>query len=65
MLGRLVRFGNLAGMTDTTYLSWLVDSIRPQTRRFAGSVIVKRNGDRSWAWVEFSRPSPLGLLMTR
>ena len=54
--------GNIAGMTDATDLKWLVDSVRPQTRRFAGSVIVKRNGNRSWVRVEFSRPSPLGLL---
>lgn len=54
--------GKIAGLTDAKYLSWLDGAVRTQVRTFAGSVVVAHQGGRPLERVEFSRPSPLGLL---
>jgi hypothetical protein len=54
--------GQAAGMTDASYLSWLTSFVRAQLLPFAGSVATVRQGDQLVLHVEFSRPSPLGLL---
>jgi Tetratricopeptide repeat len=57
--------GRAAGMTDATYLHWLVAFISTQLVPFAGSTVIVRQGDQPVIRVEFSRPSPLGLLSHR
>jgi hypothetical protein len=54
--------GRAAGMTDVSYLSWLTSFVRAQLLPFAGRVITVRQGGQLVVRVEFSRPSPLGLL---
>jgi hypothetical protein len=54
--------GQAAGLTDTGYLSWLTSFVRAQLQPFAGSAATVRQGDQLVLRVEFSRPSPLGLL---
>jgi hypothetical protein len=54
--------GRAAGMSDASYLSWLTALVRAQILPFAGSVITLREGGQPVVRVEFSRPSPLGLL---
>jgi hypothetical protein len=54
--------GQAAGMTDASYLSWLTSFVRAQLLPFDGSVATVRQGDQLVVHVEFSRPSPLGLL---
>ncbi len=56
--------GRAASMTDAAYQSWLISFVRPQLAHFAGSVVVVRLGGRTVVHVQFSRPSPLGLLST-
>jgi hypothetical protein len=53
--------GRAAGMTDVSYLSWLVTFVRAQLHTFSGSTTILRQGDQSIVRVNFSRPSPLGL----
>ncbi len=54
--------GQAAGMTDTSYLSWLTSFVRAQLAPFSGSMAVLRQGNHSILRVEFAKPSPLGLL---
>jgi hypothetical protein len=54
--------GRVAGMTDAGYLSWLTSFVRAQLLPFVGSAATVRQGDQFVVRVEFSRPSPLGLL---
>ena len=54
--------GSAAGMTDAGYLSWLTSFVRAQPVPFAGSIVGLRQGDQPTIQVEFSSPSPLGLL---
>ena len=53
--------GRAASMTDASYLNWLVDSVHAQARL---SPEARQFCDRAASpfAVEFSRPSPLGLL---
>jgi hypothetical protein len=54
--------GQAAGLTDASYLSWLTSFVRAQLLPFAGTATTVRQGDQVVVRVEFSRPSPLGLL---
>lgn len=54
--------GRAAGMTDASYLSWLMAFVRAQAHPFSGSTAILRQNDQPTLRVEFSRPSPLGLL---
>lgn len=54
--------GHAAGMTDASYLSWLVALVRAEHHPFSGNTAILRQGDQAILRVEFSRPSPLGLL---
>jgi hypothetical protein len=54
--------GTPAGMTDASYLCWLTGYVRAQLVPFAGRVVMLRQGDKPIVQVEYSRPSPLGLL---
>jgi len=54
--------GQVAGLTDVGYQRWLLSFIRAQFTHFAGSVVVVRPGGRAVVRIQFSRPSPLGLL---
>ena len=54
--------GQVAGLTDVGYQRWLVSFVRAQFTHFAGSVVVVRPGGRAVVRIQFSRPSPLGLL---
>jgi tetratricopeptide (TPR) repeat protein len=54
--------GRVAGMTDAAYQRWLTSFIRAQLTRFTGSVVVVGQGGRAIVRVQFSQPSPLGLL---
>jgi hypothetical protein len=54
--------GRMADMTDAGYLDWLVAFDRAQLAPFAGTTIILRRGDQSIVRVEFSGPSPMGLL---
>jgi cellulose synthase/poly-beta-1,6-N-acetylglucosamine synthase-like glycosyltransferase len=54
--------GALAGMTDDLYLSWIIAFERAQRPPFAGDAVVLRSGERLIVRVEFSKPSPMGLL---
>ena len=49
-------------MTDTSYLRWLAGFVRAQLVPFAAHVVTPTQGDKPIVQVEFSRPSPLGLL---
>jgi len=54
--------GQPAGMTDARYGSWLAAFVRGQLFPFSGSTAILRQGGQLILRVEFSRPSPLGLL---
>jgi hypothetical protein len=54
--------GRAAGMTDASYLRWLVAFVRAQLIPYAGNTVILRHGDQPIVRVEFSGPSPLGLL---
>ncbi len=54
--------GSAAGMTDAGYQRWLTSFVRAQLTHFTGSVAVLRQGGQTVVRVQFSRPSPLGLL---
>ncbi len=54
--------GKAAGMTDASYLRWLVAFARAQFVQYAGSAVILRQGDQPIVRVEFFQPSPLGLL---
>lgn len=49
-------------MTDTAYQRWLTSFVQAQLARFTGSVAVVRQDGQTAMRVQFSRPSPLGLL---
>jgi hypothetical protein len=51
-----------AGMTDASYLSWLTGFVRAQPVPFAGRAVMLEQGNEPVVQLEFSRPSPLGLL---
>ena len=54
--------GRAAGMADASYVSWLTAYVRAQLLPFAGSIITLTQDDQLTIRIEFSRPSPLGLL---
>jgi hypothetical protein len=54
--------GRAAGMTDASYVRWLVGFVRAQLAPFAGSTTILRRGGQSTVRVAFSAPSPVGLL---
>jgi hypothetical protein len=54
--------GQAAGMTDAAYQRWLTSFVRTQLVNFGGSVAVVRQDGQQAVRIEFSRPSPLGLL---
>jgi hypothetical protein len=54
--------GRVAGMSDGSYLRWLLAFLRVQRSPFAGSTAVLRLGGQPILRVQFSAPSPLGLL---
>jgi hypothetical protein len=54
--------GHAAGMTDAGYLSWLTAFVRAQLLPFAGTLTTSRLDGQLILRIEFSRPSPLGLL---
>jgi hypothetical protein len=49
-------------MTDAAYQRWLTSFVRTQLVNFGGSVAVVRQDGQQAVRIEFSRPSPLGLL---
>jgi hypothetical protein len=54
--------GRTAGMADASYVSWLTAYVRAQLLPFAGSITTLTQDDQLVVRIEFSRPSPLGLL---
>ena len=54
--------GQAAGMIDASYLSWLTSFVRAQLVPFAGSMAVLQQAGQPVVRVEFTQPSPLGLL---
>ena len=54
--------GQPAGMTDASHLGWITAFERAQLPPFAGSAVILRRGERLIVRVEFSKPSPMGLL---
>jgi hypothetical protein len=54
--------GRAAGLTNARYLSWLVAFERSQVPPFTRSITVVWQGGQPVVRVEFSWPSPLGLL---
>ena len=54
--------GRAAGMADASYVSWLTSYVRAQLLPFAGSIITLTRDGQLVVRIEFSRPSPLGLL---
>ena len=54
--------GRAAGMADASYVSWLTAYVRAQLLPFAGSIITLTRDGQLVVRIEFSRPSPLGLL---
>ena len=54
--------GRAAGMADASYVSWLTAYVRAQLLPFAGSITTLTQDDQLVVRIEFSRPSPLGLL---
>jgi tetratricopeptide (TPR) repeat protein len=54
--------GRAAGMADASYVSWLTTFVRAQLLPFAGSITTLRQDGQLVVRIEFSRPSPLGLL---
>lgn len=54
--------GEAAGMIDASYLAWLSSFVRAQLTPFTGSMAVLRQGGQPIVYVEFAKPSPLGLL---
>jgi hypothetical protein len=51
-----------AGMSDASYQRWLMAFLRFQRPPFAASIAVLRQGGQPIVRVQFSMPSPLGLL---
>ena len=54
--------GRPAGMTDASYLRWLAGFVRAQLGPFAGGAVMPAPLDQPVVQLQFSRPSPLGLL---
>ncbi len=54
--------GQPTGMTDASYLGWTTAFARAQLPPFAGSAVILRRGEQLIVRVEFSKPSPIGLL---
>jgi hypothetical protein len=54
--------GQPAGLADASYVSWLTAYVRAQRLPFAGSLTTFRQDGRLVVRIEFSMPSPLGLL---
>jgi hypothetical protein len=54
--------GTAAGMTDASYLRWLTGFVQAQLVPYTARADTLRQGDKPVVQVEFSRPSPLGLL---
>jgi hypothetical protein len=49
-------------MTDASYLRWLTGFVQAQLVPYTARADTLRQGDKPVVQVEFSRPSPLGLL---
>jgi len=54
--------GRAAGMADAGYVSWLTAFVRAQLLPFAGSITTLTQDGQLVVRIEYSRPSPLGLL---
>jgi hypothetical protein len=54
--------GRVAGMTDAGYVSWLTAFVRAQLQPFAGTITTPQLDGQVIVRIEYSRPSPLGLL---
>jgi tetratricopeptide (TPR) repeat protein len=54
--------GRAAGMTDASYQQWLISFVKTQLAHFTGTVAVVRQGGQAVVRIQFSWPSPLGLL---
>ena len=54
--------GRAAAMTDASYLNWLTSFVRAQLGPFEGSMAVLQEAGQPVVRLEFSQPSPLGLL---
>jgi tetratricopeptide (TPR) repeat protein len=54
--------GQVAAMTDASYLSWLTSFVRAQLLPFAGRMAVLQQAGQPVVHVVFAQPSPLGLL---
>ena len=54
--------GRAAGMADASYVTWLSMFVRAQLLPFAGSITTLTQDGQLVVRIEFSRPSPLGLL---
>ena len=54
--------GQPAGMTDASYQGWINAFERAQHPPFAGSAVILRRGEQVIVRLEFSKPSPMGLL---
>jgi hypothetical protein len=54
--------GQAAGLADASYLGWLTAFFRAQPAPYAGHIAVLQQGGQPVMQVEFSSPSPLGLL---
>jgi hypothetical protein len=49
-------------MTDASYRGWINAFRRAQFPPFAGSAVILRRGEQVIVRLEFSKPSPMGLL---
>jgi outer membrane biosynthesis protein TonB len=54
--------GQVAAMSDASYLSWLTSFVRAQLLPFAGRMAVLQQAGQPVVHVVFAQPSPLGLL---
>ena len=54
--------GRAAGMTDAAYQSWLTSFVRAQLNHFTGTVAVIKQDGQPVVRIDFTQPSPLGLL---
>jgi hypothetical protein len=57
--------GRAAGLGDASYLGWLTAFLRAQPPPFAGNTVLLNQDDQPVVRVEFTQPSPLGLLAHR
>jgi hypothetical protein len=55
--------GQAASLTDAKYLRWLTSFFQAQPAPYAGHIVVLQQGGQPVMQVEFTSPSPLGLLV--